>query len=468
MEIKQKTIGKQVSLSGTGLHTGKRVVLTFQPAAENHGIKFRRIDLKEQPVIEADVDLVIDTSRGTKLGKNGVEIGTVEHVMAAIAGLDIDNLLIDLDGPECPIMDGSSMPFVKALLDAGIKEQNAEKVYFEIKSNIYFSNEEAKVEMIAMPLDGFRMTVMIDYNSPILGSQHASITNLREFKTDIAASRTFCLLNEVEELVNQNLIKGGDVNNAIVIVDKELSDEQIDRLAKIFNKDPKTLKVQKDGILNNVELHAPNEPARHKLLDLLGDMALIGVPIKAQVMAARPGHKWNIEFAKKIKKVIKSAQKADKVGLPKYDPNKKPVFSTVEIENLLPHRHPFLLVDKIIEISDRFITGIKNVTYDEYFFKGHFPKNPVMPGVLIIEALAQTGGVLVLCDKPDPENYSTYFLKIDNAKFKDKVLPGDTLILRCEMTAPIRRGVCIMKGEAYVGEKLVAEAELMAQIVKNS
>jgi len=467
MEIKQKTINKPVSISGTGLHTGIRTVLTFNPAPENHGFKFRRIDLEDQPVIDADVDFVVDTSRGTKLGKNGVEIGTVEHVMSALAGLGLDNVLIDVSAAECPIMDGSASPFVKALLDAGIKEQNADKEYFELKSNIYFSHEEEKVEMIAMPLDGFRMTVMIDYNSPILGSQHATLLNLREFKTDIASCRTFCLLNELEYLLSQNLIKGGDVNNAIVIVDDELSKEKLEELARVFNKDPNSIKVEKDGILNNLELRYNNEPARHKLLDLLGDIALIGMPIKAQIMAARPGHRWNVEFARKIKKIIKATKQAEKDSTPVYDPNKRPVFSTVEIERLLPHRHPFLLVDKIIDISDKSIVGVKNVTYDEYFFKGHFPGDPVMPGVLIIEALAQTGGVLALNDKSDPENYSTYFLKIDNAKFKDKVLPGDTLILRCEMTSPIRRGVCIMKGEAFVGKKLVAETDLMAQIVKN-
>jgi len=466
MENKQRTINRPVTISGVGLHTGKRINLTFNPAPENFGVKFQRVDLADKPIIEADVDLVIDTQRGTSLGKNGAEVRTVEHCMSALVGLELDNVLIELDAPELPIMDGSAAHFVKALMDAGIKEQNAEKEYFELKSNIYYSDEDKRSEMIAMPLDSYRMTVMIDYNSPVLGSQHATLINLREYKIEIAPSRTFCLINELEELYRQNLIQGGDVNNAIVVVDKELSREQIEDLSKLFNKNPDEIKVQKDGILNNLELRHNNEPARHKLLDLMGDLALVGTPLKAQIMAARPGHSSNVAFAKKIKNAIKQAKQQSKTSAPQYDPNKKPVYNTVEIERLLPHRHPFLLVDKIIEITDKSIVGIKNVTYDEYFFRGHFPDNPIMPGVLMVEALAQTGGVLVLCDKPDPENYTTLFLKIDNTKFKDKVVPGDTLILKCELTSPIRRGVCIMKGEAYVGNKLVVEADLMAQVSK--
>ncbi|MFC2114662.1 bifunctional UDP-3-O-[3-hydroxymyristoyl] N-acetylglucosamine deacetylase/3-hydroxyacyl-ACP dehydratase [Bacteroidota bacterium] len=428
----------------------------------------QRIDLAEKPIIEADVDLVIETDRGTKLGKNGVEIGTVEHCLAALAGLSIDNALIEMDGPEVPILDGSAAPFIKALHDAGIKEQNADREYFEINSNVYYSNPDSHIEMIAMPLNGFRATVMIDYNSPILGSQHASITQMSEFEKEISNSRTFCLLNEIEELYNKNLIQGGDINNAIVVVDRHVPEDELDRLAKMFNKKKSDLRVEEGGILNNVKLRHNNEPARHKLLDLLGDLALVGMPIKAQIMAARPGHTTNIEFAKKIKKAIKLAKASNKNNAPDYDPNAKPVYNTMEIEGLLPHRHPFLFVDKIIQISDKHIVGIKNVTYDEYFFRGHFPDNPVMPGVLMIEALAQTGGILILSDIPDPENYSTYFMKIDNTKFKEKVFPGDTLIMKCEITAPIRRGICVMRGQAFVGTKLVVEAELMAQIVKNN
>jgi UDP-3-O-[3-hydroxymyristoyl] N-acetylglucosamine deacetylase/3-hydroxyacyl-[acyl-carrier-protein] dehydratase len=467
MELKQRTIINEVSLSGIGLHTGESVHLTFKPAPENHGYKFKRVDLDEQPVIDADVDYVVSTDRGTKLSLNGVDVGTVEHCLAALAGLSIDNVLIELDGPEVPIMDGSALPFVKALKDAGVKEQNAEREYFELKNNVYFSSEESNTEMIAMPLDGFRATVMIDYNSPILGSQHASITQMNEFEKEIANSRTFCLLNEIESMYNNNLIKGGDVNNAIVVVDRHVPDEELERLAKMFNKDKSELKIEEGGILNNLELHHHNEPARHKLLDLLGDLALVGMPLKAQIMAARCGHTTNIEFARKIKKAILVSKKKNKSNAPEYDQNAKPIYNTMEIEKLLPHRHPFLLVDKIIDLSDKHVTGVKNVTYDEYFFTGHFPNNPIMPGVLMVEALAQCGGVLILSDIPDPENYSTLFMKIDNTKFKDLVRPGDTLVMKCELTQPVRRGICVMKGQAFVGNKLVVETELMAQIIKN-
>ncbi|MBC8343360.1 MAG: bifunctional UDP-3-O-[3-hydroxymyristoyl] N-acetylglucosamine deacetylase/3-hydroxyacyl-ACP dehydratase [Bacteroidetes bacterium] len=467
MELKQRTILNSVSVSGVGLHTGKRVNITFKPAAENHGFKFQRIDLDDKPIIEADVDLVVSTDRGTKLARNGIEVGTVEHCLAALAGLSIDNVLMELDGPEVPIMDGSAAHFVKAIRDAGIKEQTADREYFEISSNVYYSDDDNNIEMIAMPLDGFRTTVMIDYNSPVLGSQHASITHMNEFEAEIAKCRTFCLLNEIETMFNNNLIKGGDVNNAIVVVDRHVPEDELDRLAKMFNKNKNELKVEEGGILNNLELHYHNEPARHKLLDLLGDLALVGMPLKAQIMAARCGHTSNVEFAKKIKKAIKLSKVQSKNKAPHYDPNGSIVYTTSEIEKLLPHRHPFLFVDKIIDLTEKQVTGIKNVTYDEYFFKGHFPNNPVMPGVLMIEALAQCGGVLILTGVPDPENYSTYFMKIDNAKFKDMVLPGDTLIMRCELTQPIRRGICVMKGQAFVGSKLVAEADLMAQIVKD-
>jgi len=460
--MKQTTIKQAVSLSGVGLHTGQEVTMTFNPAPENHGIKFQRIDLPNKPIIDADVDNVTDLSRGTTLEQNGGKVNTVEHVMASLAGLEIDNCLIYINADETPIMDGSSQYFIKALKETGIVEQEAEREYFTLPSNIYYTEEDRQVEMIAMPLDDYRLTVMVDYNSPVLGSQHASITSLKEFETEIASCRTFCFLHELEMLYNNNLIRGGDLNNAIVIVDRIVKDDELEHLAKMFNK-PK-VEVKKEGIMNNVDLRFHNEPARHKLLDLVGDLALIGVPIKAQIMAARPGHAANIAFGKKIKALIKKTR--SQVNIPRYDPNKPPLYNTQEIAKMLPHRSPFLLVDKILEMGKSHLTALKNVTFNEPFFPGHFPGNPVMPGVLIIEAMAQAGGVLVLSQVEDPENYNTYFMKIDNAKFKDKVVPGDTLLFRLELLAPVRRGVCVMKGTAFVGDKLVCEAELMAQIAK--
>lgn len=461
--MKQKTIKAPVKISGVGLHTGSKVNMTFLPAPDHHGYKFQRVDLEGEPIVDADVDNVVDVSRGTTIEQNGARVSTVEHVLAALAGLEIDNVLIQLDAPETPIMDGSSAPFVDELLAVGFVEQDAEREYFVVPSNILYREEDRKVEMIAMPLDDYRLTVMVDYNSPVLGSQHASVTDLKEFTTEIASCRTFCFLHELEELIDKNLIKGGDLNNAIVIVDRVVKDEELEHLAGLFNK-PK-VEVRKEGILNNVDLRFQNEPARHKLLDLIGDLALIGMPLKAQVMAARPGHAANVAFAKKIKALIK--KRKNRVSAPSYDPNKKPVYNHQEISQFLPHKHPFLLVDKVIELGNTHVVAIKNVTADQYFFQGHFPGEPIMPGVLQIEAMAQAGGVLVLSREPDPENFSTYFMKIENAKFKEMVVPGDTLILRMELIAPVRRGICLMKGTAYVGDKLVTEAELMAQIVRN-
>jgi UDP-3-O-[3-hydroxymyristoyl] N-acetylglucosamine deacetylase/3-hydroxyacyl-[acyl-carrier-protein] dehydratase len=462
--MKQQTIKKAVTLSGVGLHTGVNVTLTFNPAPENHGIKFQRIDMPGKPIIDADVDNVTDVSRGTTLEQNGGKVATVEHVMASLAGLEIDNCLVHIDAEETPIMDGSAQYFIKALKDAGILMQDADREYFSIPQNVYYNEQDRSVEMIAMPLDDYRLTVMVDYNSTVLGSQHASITSMKEFEPEVGSCRTFCFLHELEMLYNNNLIRGGDLNNAIVIVDRVIEDSELEHLAKMFNK-PK-VEVKKEGILNNVDLRFHNEPARHKLLDLVGDLALIGTPIRAQIMAARPGHAANVAFGKKIKALIKKARNT--VNVPKYDPNKEPVFNAQQISGMLPHKYPFLLVDKVIDITKTSITAVKNITFNEPFFQGHFPGNPVMPGVLIIEAMAQAGGVMILSGVEDPENYNTYFMKIDNAKFKEKVLPGDTLIFKLEMIAPMRRGVCVMKASAFVGEKLVCEAELMAQVAKKN
>ncbi len=465
MNVKQTTLKAPVTVTGVGLHTGKQVTMTFKPAPENHGYKFQRIDLEGSPIIEADVDYVTDTSRGTTITHHGASVSTIEHTLAALAGLELDNILIEIDAPEAPIMDGSSIQFIDALEKVGFETQNADREYFVIPSNITYSEADRQVDMVAMPyLDDYRITVMVDYNSPVLGSQHAGLSSISEFKKEIASCRTFCFLHELEMLLKNNLIKGGDLNNAIVVVDKVVSDEELTHLAKLFNRDK--IAVAREGILNNIELRHQNEPARHKLLDVIGDLALIGMPLKGHIMAARPGHAANVAFAKKIKALIKK-EKAKK-NIPVYNPNIPPIYDTVGIMNILPHRQPFLLIDKIIELTNTHVVGVKNVTMNEEFFKGHFPGNPVMPGVLQIEAMAQTGGILVLNTVPDPENYWTYFMKIENARFKDRVLPGDTVIFRCDLIAPIRRGICQMRGNAFVGDKIVMEAELMAQIVRKS
>lgn len=461
---KQTTLKDTLSFSGVGLHTGKSTTVSLCPAPANHGYKFQRTDLSDEILIEADCDLVTDTSRGTTLEKDGISISTVEHVLAALVGCEIDNALIKVDGPEMPIMDGSSIEFVNQINHIGEIELDEEREVFEIPYNIHYKDEESGVEIIAMPVNEYRLTVMVDYNSPVLGTQHASLTSIQDFEKEIAPCRTFCFLHELEYLLENNLIKGGDLNNAIVVVDKEVSQEELDRLAGVFNK--KSVEVKKDGILNNLELRFSNEPARHKLLDMVGDLSLIGMPIKGQIMAARPGHAANVAFAKKVKQVIKKELKRKQEGRPHYDPNTKPIYATKDIIQMLPHAHPFLLVDKITEISGNHVVGIKNITYDQPFFDGHFPGDPIMPGVLQIEAMAQTGGILVLSTVEDPENYATYFMKIDNTKFKDKVVPGDTLIMKLELMEPVRRGICKMKARSWVGEKLVCESELMAQIAK--
>ena len=462
MSNKQTTIRKAVTVSGVGLHTGATVSLTFRPAPENHWYKFRRTDIDGQPVIDADVDNVVDTSRGTTLQQNGARISTTEHVLAALAGLEIDNVIMDVDGPEVPIMDGSSRPFLQALAEAGRQEQNAHREIYELRENVTYEEPARNVEMLAVPSPDYRVTVMVDYNSPVLGTQHAQLHQLSEFRDEISSCRTFCFLHELEMLVKHNLIKGGDLDNAIVVVDRDISQEKLDELAKLFNKP--SVQIIEKGILNNVKLHFQNEPARHKLLDILGDFALIGMPFKGHILAARPGHAANVEFAKKIKALIKK----DKTQTRKYDLNAPAVYDINKISSMLPHRFPFLMIDKIIELTDRNVVGIKNVTANEWFFQGHFPGNPVMPGVLQIEAMAQTGGILVLNTVPDPENYWTYFMKISEARFKQRVLPGDSIIFSLELISPIRRGICHMKGEAIVGDKVVMEAEMMAQIVRKS
>ena len=460
--MNQTTIRNEVQIEGVGLHTGVRVRMRFVPATENQGIRFCRTDLNGKPTIPADVSRVISTNRGTTLQEGEAQVWTVEHTLSALYGLGIDNVLIELDGPEIPILDGRSAFFVKALRDAGIQELNAEREIFEITETITFEDQETGAEYVAMPSDEMEITTLIDFNSNVLGQQFASLEHFSQYAEQIAPCRTFVFVHELEHLLNQNLIKGGDMDNAIVIVDRMMTQEELDDLARKLNKP--SVKVDKEGILNTVSLHYPNEPARHKLLDVIGDLSLVGRQIKGKIVTKKSGHRSNVEFAKILKKKYLETRKLK--GVPVYDPNQTPVMNSIQIMELLPHRYPFLLVDKIIELTDTTVVGVKNVTMNEGLFQGHFPGNPVFPGMLQLEALAQTGGVLALNIQEDKGMWDTYFVKAENAKFRQKVLPGDTLLLKMELAAPIRRGLVIMNGTAYVGNKLVCEAELTAQIVK--
>jgi UDP-3-O-[3-hydroxymyristoyl] N-acetylglucosamine deacetylase / 3-hydroxyacyl-[acyl-carrier-protein] dehydratase len=457
----QHTLLSEITISGVGIHTGHTVEMTLKPAEPNTGVVFKRVDLPGSPSVKADVDNVTDTTRSTTIESNGARVSTIEHLLAALFGNQVDNVMIEINGPEVPILDGSSEPFIEAIQKAGVKRQDVQKVYYVLQHNITFSDDHKKVEMVALPYHEFRINTLIDFNSPVLGTQHAALKKISDFNEEIAPCRTFSFFHELEYLIDHNLIKGGDINNAIVVVDKPVTEDQVKRISKVFNK--KDVKVNEGGILNNLELRFPNEPARHKLLDVVGDLALVGIPFKGHVIANRPGHSTNVAFARKIKEHLKKVK--GKQQVPFYDPAKPPVYDIHAIEQKLPHRYPFLLIDKIIEKDEKHIIGIKNVTYNEQFFQGHFPGNCVMPGVLQVEALAQCGGILTIPDDPD-NDYDTYFLKIDNCKFKNKVVPGDTMILKMELMNPVRRGICEMKGTIFVADKIVAEADLVAQIVK--
>ncbi|UOE38728.1 MULTISPECIES: bifunctional UDP-3-O-[3-hydroxymyristoyl] N-acetylglucosamine deacetylase/3-hydroxyacyl-ACP dehydratase [Chryseobacterium] len=462
MSDMQKTLQQEVTLSGIGLHTGKEVKLTIKPAKENTGFIFVRTDLEGHPQVEADVNYVVATERGTTLEKLGVKINTCEHLLAALVGCDIDNAILEMNASEPPILDGSSKYFVEAIESAGVVEQSMAREYLVVKEVLSYSDPATGSEITIIPSDTYEVTTMVDFGTKVLGTQNATMKNISEFKEEISSARTFSFLHELEMLLDHGLIKGGDISNAIVYVDKDLTPETTEKLKKAFGKD--NVSIRPNGILDNLNLNYPNEAARHKLLDVIGDLALTGVKIKGKVIANKPGHYVNTQFAKKLNRQWKLQKKKN---VPEFDLTKPPVFDINGIMRLMPHRYPFLLIDKVLELSDTHVVGLKNVTFNEPFFVGHFPKEPVMPGVLQVEALAQTGGILVLASVPDPENYSTYFIKIDKVKFKRKVIPGDTLVFKIELITPIRRGIVHMQGYGYVGDQVAVEAELMAQVAKN-
>lgn len=462
MNIKQTTILSDFSVSGVGLHTGSPATITICPAKANTGYIFMRTDLEGSPTVHADVLKVIKTNRGTKIEENGATVSTVEHVLSALRGLNVDNALLKIDGPEVPIMDGSAKSFVEGIMRTGIVDLEEDREYLEIWEQIEFIDEETGSEYLILPSDHLDITVMIDFNSQVLGQQYAHLHHLSEYAEKIAPSRTFVFLHELENLLDQNLIKGGDLDNAVVIVDRVMAPEELHALAQKLGKP--SIEVIEEGVLNTTDLRFKNEPARHKLLDVIGDLSLMGRPIRGRIVASKPGHTSNVRFAQKLKRLLKEQQKLK--GKPRYDADVEPIKDVNAIQAMLPHRYPFLMVDKIIELSDRHVVGVKNVTHNEFFFPGHFPNNPIFPGVLQIEALAQTGGILALSTVEDPENWDTYFLKINDAKFKRKVIPGDTLILKMELLSPVRRGLCHMYGTAYVGNNIVSEGELIAQIVR--